>query len=66
MDAAPRRHGGSTVAALAGAIFGAILSHSGSFTPNWAVCTRPAFARLALLFGLAATVRAGTARQEAE
>jgi CP family cyanate transporter-like MFS transporter len=52
-------------AALAGAIFGAILSRSGSFTPIWAVCTALAFARLALLFGLAAADRAGSARQDA-
>jgi NNP family nitrate/nitrite transporter-like MFS transporter len=52
-------------AALAGAIFGAILSRSGSFTSIWAVCTALAFARLALLFGLAMSDRVGTTERKA-
>ncbi len=50
-------------AALAGGIFGAILARYDDFTPIWAVCAALALVRLALLLGLAASDRAGTARR---
>lgn len=46
-------------AALAGAIFGAMLARSGSFTPIWAVCAALALVRLGLLVGLATNDRRG-------
>lgn len=50
-------------AALAGGIFGAILSRAGSFTPIWAVCATLALVRLGLLVGIAAGDRGWSGRQ---